>query len=120
MISLKKDHEINQLTSANDWQFRTLYCILICPLIEPIRSFQASHSSRRDSETSWLLEVRTPTNLSDTFIFSQKTWRSVLEAEWVGRVKLFFLRIPQMFDRTEQYKDRTGQDDDRRCCFPRF
>ena len=82
----------------------------------------ASHGSRCDSETYWLLGVRTPTNPTETFISSKKTKRSVLEAvpSQAGH-----LQIWTVFDRTERDKDRTGQgrtgqDDDRRGCFPQL
>ena len=88
------------------------YAELYCASIEPIRSFLVSHGSRRDSETSWLLDVRTTTNPTDTFILCQKTEIYVLEAEWAGRARLASrndrLRIQSVFDRIEQDKDRTG------------
>ena len=85
------------------------YAERYCALIEPIRRFVVSHGSRRDSEMSWLLDVRTPTNSTDTFISSQATKRSVLEAEWACRAELVLWRICPVFDRTEQDNDRTGQ-----------
>ena len=74
---------------------------------------------------SWLLDVRTPTNLTDTFISSQNTMRSVLEAEWDRLSRAGRLRIRPAFDRTEQDKDRTGQGrtgpvEDRTGCSPRL
>ena len=44
---------------------------------QPIRNFLASHYSRRDSESSRLLDVRVSTKPTDTFILSQKTKSSV-------------------------------------------
>ena len=94
------------------------YAYLYCASIETIRSFLASHGSRRDSETFWLLDVRTPTNLTDSFFSSQNTKRSVLEAEWQAEPSGPG-QIRPVFDRTEKDKDRTGQgrtgqDEDRR------
>ena len=76
-----------------------------CALIEPIRSFLARHGSRRDSETSWLLDVRTTTNPLDKFISSKKTKISVLKAEWADKG---YLGNCAVFDRTEHDKDRAG------------
>ena len=92
---------------------------------KPIRSFLTSHSSRCHSETSCLLDVRTPTNSKDTFILSQQTNRSVLKARWDRLSRADRLWIWPVLDRTEQDKDRvwqgsTGQDEDRRGCFPRL
>ena len=80
-----------------------------CRSIEHIRSFLASYGSRRDSETSWLLDIITPTNPTDTFIWPQKTKRFVLEAEWNRPSRAVRLQICPVFVRTEQGKDRTGQ-----------
>ena len=79
MVSLKKGQDIHNLTNINLFSHSR---------IGPIRSFLAGHGLRCDSETSWLLDVRTLTNLTDTFILSQKTKRSDLEAEWAGQAKL--------------------------------
>ena len=68
-----------------------------CASIEPIRSFLASHGSRHDSKTSWLLDFRTPPNLTDTNISSQKRKRSVLEEEWDTQGQAFNILI----DRTK-------------------
>ena len=61
----------------------------------------------------------------DTFILSQKTKRSVLEAEWDRPSRAGRLRIWPVFDRIEQDKERTGQGrtgqvEDRTGCFPRL
>ena len=77
------------------------------------------------SEASWLvmvqdmtvkrlgfIVVRTPTNLTDTFMSSQETKISVLEIKWDRPSQAGRLRIWQVFDRTEQDKDGTGKDGD--------
>ena len=99
-----------------------LYADWYCASIEPIRSFLTGQGSRHDSETSWLLDVRTKNNMMDTFILSQKTKRSVLEAKWDRPSRTGHLRIRPVFERTEQGTDRAGQDrtgpyEDRRACF---
>ena len=91
--------------------------------IEPIKRFLASHYSRRDSETWRLLDFRVSTNLTDTFIFSQKTYSSVLPKPGARPRRAGCLTARRMFDRTEQDKDMTGQgrtwqNEDRTGCCP--
>ena len=75
------------------------YAEWYCASIEPIRSFLASHCSRRDSETSWLLDLRTPTNPMDTFTSSLNTKRSMLEADCDMPSQAGCLRIWPVYNR---------------------
>ena len=88
--------------------FQILHCIVTIPdssgrsygdwywvSIEPIRSFLVSHGSWPDSETPWLHDVKIPTYPTDTFILSQKTGRSVIEAEWADRAELVLGKFGQ-------------------------
>ena len=98
------------------------YAEWYCALIEPIKSFLASHYSQCDSETWRLLDVRDFTNPMDTFILSQKTKSSMLPKLWDRRRRDGCLTVGRMFDRTEQDRDRarharTWQDEDRKDCF---
>ena len=134
MISFKNGHEIHHLTNnqlfpqcivATTGSSGRSYGELYCTLIEPIRSFLASRYSRRGSKTWRLLDIRISTNLTDTFISSQKTKNSVPPKPWDRPGGAGCFRVWRMFDRTEQDKEMTGQgrtvqDDDRRGCFPRL
>ena len=109
------------MTGSSERSYGEWYCALIAP----IRSFLASHYSRRDSEMWRLLDVIISTNPTDTFILSQKTKSSVPPKPWDKPRRAGCLTVRRRFGRTEQDKDRTGQgntvqDDDRRGCFPPF
>ena len=60
----------------------------------------------KDSETSWLLDIRTATNPTDTFNSSQDI--GARNRDSPSRAGRFQTRL--VFGRTEQDKDRAGQD----------
>ena len=57
-----------------------------------------------------LLDVRVSTNPTNTFISSQKTKSSVPPKLWDRPRRAGCLTAYQMFDRTEQDRDKTEQD----------
>ena len=90
------------MTASLGYFFANSYCASI----EPIRRVLACYGSRRDSETSWLLDARTPTNLTDTLILSQKTKRG---AEWDRSSRAGCLQIWPGQNRTKTGQGRAGQ-----------